>query len=269
MSHKIKGICLAGGFGKRMLPATEVTNKHLLPIYNTTMGAVPIIHFPLETLKNSGVTEILVISSQDHCGDIISHLGDGKKLGLDLTYKIQDMNPADGITGIAQALKLAEGFVGTSNFAVILGDNFFENTFAEEFTSFDQQQTNIKMEHSYSGYNLAPAAIFLKAVHDPQRYGVATTNNKGRVVKIVEKPEHPETNLAVSGLYLFTPQVFSLLPHLKPSRRMELEISDINNQYVKDGTMKSYMLKGFWNDMGTPESLVATQNFLEAKHAKV
>lgn len=259
----MKGVILAGGFGTRMKPATNVTNKHLLPLYVKSMGAVPMLHFPLNTLKKSGVREILIISSQDHCGDIIDHFGDGKTFDLDLTYKVQDMHPADGVTGIAQALKLSQSFIGDSNFAVILGDNYYEDSFEKEFLSFDSQCGSTSLKHGYDMYHLAPAAIFLKSVEDPKRFGVATISQKGRVTNIVEKPEHPETNLAVTGLYLYTPQVFDLLPHLKPSRRNELEITDINNRYVNDETMKAYQLKGHWSDMGTPESIIATQNFLD------
>ena len=260
----MKGVILAGGFGTRMKPATNVTNKHLLPLYVKSMGAVPMLHFPINTLKNSGVKEILIISSQDHCGDIIDHFGDGKKMELDLTYKVQDMNPPDGVTGIAQALKLSQAFIGNSNFAVILGDNYYEDTFVKEFEEFEistSKSGTLRANHYY----LAPAAIFLKQVQDPKRFGVATISQKGRVTNIVEKPEFPETNLAVTGLYLYTPQVFALLPHLKPSRRNELEITDINNRYVNDETMKAYQLKGFWSDMGTPESIISTQNYLESK----
>lgn len=263
----MKGVILAGGFGTRMRPATNVTNKHLLPLYGKSIGAVPMIHFPLNTLKNSGVSEILIISSQDHCGDMISHLGNGAEFGVDLSYKIQDMNPADGITGIAQALKLSKGFVGDSSFAVILGDNYYEDTFEQEFLEFDRRVEATKKLFDKRDY-LVPATIFLKAVQDPKRFGVATVNGKGRVTRIVEKPEIPETNLAVSGLYLYSPHVFTLLPSLKPSRRNELEITDINNYYVDKETMTSYVLKGWWSDLGTPESIIAAQTFIEEKNKK-
>ncbi len=261
----MKGIILAGGFGTRLKPATNVTNKHLLPIYVKALGAVPMLHFPLNTLKNSGVKEILIISSQDHCGAIIDHFGDGKEFGVDLTYKIQNMHPSDGITGIAQALKLSKEFVGTSNLAVVLGDNYFEDTFEKEFIEFDNQTIRLP-KREFDSHQLSPAAIFLKSVDDPQRFGVATVNQKGRVTKIIEKPEHPETSLAVTGLYLYTPHVFDLLPQLKPSRRMELEVTDINNSYVNDETMRAYTLKGHWSDMGTPESILSTQNYLNTEN---
>jgi len=214
---------------------------------------------PIQTLKNSGVKEILIISSQEHSGAIIEHFGDGRKLGVDLTYKVQNMFPEDGVTGIAQALKLAENFVGNSSFATILGDNWFENTFEQEFRSFEHSD----MINSFK--NHAPAAIFLKEVHDPQRFGVATLGENSRVLEIIEKPESPKTNFAVVGLYLFTPHVFTILPTLKPSRRKELEVTDVNNHYVKSGTMRSYILSGKWKDAGTPESMLETIKYVNGE----
>lgn len=254
----MKGVILAGGHGTRLRPATEVTNKHLLPIYVNGKGAFPMLHFPIQTLKNSGVKEILIISSQDHSGAIIEHFGDGRKHGVDLTYKVQDMFPEDGVTGIAQALKLAEGFVGSSNFATILGDNWFEDTFEKEFKDFDNSPTIL--DHQF-----APAAIFLKEVHDPQRFGVATLGENSKVLEIIEKPENPKTNFAVVGLYLYSSNVFSILPKLKPSRRKELEVTDVNNHYVKNGTMRSYILHGKWKDAGTPESMLETIKYVNGE----
>lgn len=216
------------------------------------------LHFPIQTLKNSGVTEILIISSQDHSGSIIEHFGDGKTYGVDLTYKIQNMFPTDGITGIAQALKLAEHFVGNSNFAVILGDNWFEDSFVKEFSEFDK----LNSMSSSDGTVFAPSAIFLKSVHDPERFGVATLGNNSKVLEIIEKPDSPKSNFAVVGLYLYTPDVFSILPNLKPSRRKELEITDVNNHYVKIGTMRSYILSNRWKDAGTPESILETTKYI-------
>jgi glucose-1-phosphate thymidylyltransferase len=246
------GVILAGGFGTRLKPFTSVSNKHLAPLYSLKDGATPMIHYPIRTLRDSGVKEILIISSREHSGDIIQHLGDGDELGVNLTYKIQEMNRSP--TGIAQALKLAQHFVGNNNFAVVLGDNFYENTFEYEFKDFDK----------WFKPNEVAANVFLKEVHDPHRFGVATvdTSNHNKIIKIVEKPKVPETNLAVTGLYLYTPKVFDLLPLFKPSKRGELEITDVNNWYVEQGKMRSNILSGFWHDMGTPESMLHTQNFI-------
>jgi len=242
----MKGVILAGGFGTRLNPATLITNKHLLPVYSD--AAVPMIFYPIATLRESGVTEILIITSRDHCGHMVQTLGDGEDLGVKLTYKIQEMDRKP--TGIAQALKLSENFVGDSNFAVILGDNFYSDNFSVQFKGFDEKwQTG------------RSAAIFLKEVEDPKRFGVATISD-WTVTKIEEKPKNPETNFAVTGLYLYTPDVFSILPNLTPSGRGELEITDVNNHYVEAGTMTSFFLDGFWSDMGTPESMMRTQAFL-------
>ena len=246
------GVILAGGWGTRLKTFTDVSNKHLAPIYSKD-GATPMIHYPIKTLRNSGVTEILIISSREHSGDIIQHLGDGEDLGVRLTYKIQEMNRSP--TGIAQALKLSKHFIGNNNFAVILGDNYYENTFKEDFDDFSK----------YFKPHEAAAQVFLKEVYDPNRFGVATVDksNYNKILKIVEKPKNPETNLAVTGLYLYTPKVFDLLPLFKPSTRGEVEITDVNNWYVENGKMRSgKILQGFWHDMGTPESIIKTQNFI-------
>lgn len=247
------GVILAGGWGTRLKPFTAVSNKHLAPIYSLKEGAVPMIHYPIRTLRDSGVKEILIISSREHSGAIIQHLGDGEELGVNLTYKIQEMNRSP--TGIAQALKLSEHFVGNNNFAVILGDNYYEDTFKNEFDDFNKW---------FKPHDVA-AQVFLKEVHDPHRFGVATvdTNNYNKIIKIVEKPKEPETNLAVTGLYIYTPKVFQLLPMFKPSGRGEIEITDVNNWYVDNNKMRtSEILKGFWHDMGTPESMLHTQKFI-------
>lgn len=257
----MKGVILAGGFGTRLHPFTKVSNKHLAPIYSQD-GAQPMIFSPIRTLRESGVTEILIITSRDHCGHMVQTLGDGEDLGVTLTYKIQEMDRKP--TGIAQALKLSENFVGDSNFAVILGDNYYEETFKEEFEMFEK-------------YGPGHATIFLKEVKDPHRFGVASvsdgiggyvdsTRSFKMVTKIVEKPETPETNFAVTGLYLYTSDVFQILPTLTPSRRGELEITDVNNHYVNKGTVTSFLLNGFWSDMGTPESMMRTQAFLNGEH---
>ncbi len=250
------GICLAGGYGKRLSPWTLNNNKHLAPIYSEKDGAVPMIHYPIKTLKNSGINEILIISSREHSGNIIEHMGDGEDFGVNLSYKVQEMDRSP--TGIAQALKLAEHFVGDENFAVILGDNFYEDTFRKEAENFD---------NTCKEYNLSnQAAIFLKEVNDSERFGVATISKEtNKVIEIEEKPLRPKSNLAVTGFYFYTPQVFEILPTLSASARGELEITDLNNWYVKNNSMSSYILNGFWHDMGTPVSMLHTQQFINNK----
>lgn len=263
----MRGVVLAGGRGVRLYPFTEHNNKHLAPIYTPT-GAIPMIYYPIKTLINSGINEILIISSQEHSGRIIEVLGDGDKFNCDFTYKIQDMNNPKKPVGIASALRLSETFVGNEPFAVILGDNYYYDSFSSEFNSFSKKITNKEISSSSPISN-----IFLKEVHDPERFGVAEVKydeneavSKLNVIDIVEKPKNPKTNFAVTGLYLYTPHVFSLLPKLEVSDRGELEITDINNWYVKNNTMSAYRLNGFWHDCGTPEGVREVESFIETKH---
>ena len=233
-----KACILAGGRGTRLAPQTQITNKHLLPVY-TSDGAIPMIWYPLNTLVQSGVKEILIISSQEHCGDIIEFLGDGRRFGVDLTYKIQDHNDPSRPVGIASAMKLVEGWIKDEPFAVILGDNFYEDSFGEMFGRFAEMYQDIR--HFVGGPKAAH--IFLKEVSDPERFGVATLQGT-KVTKIVEKPKNPESNYAVTGLYLFTPHVFEVIRNLKPSARGELEVSDINDYYVHQNAMTSTIMGG-------------------------
>lgn len=236
----MKGVILAGGTGSRMKPATFVTNKHLLPIY-TDQGALPMIFYPINTLVSSGIEDILIISSRDHSGPIIHNLGDGFAFGASFTYKIQDVTRVE--MGIASALKLARGFTGDDPFAVILGDNFYEDAFADEIEFFKNSCPN-------------SARIFLKEVLDPERFGVY---HDGR---IEEKPKDPKSNLAVTGLYLYHPKVYDIAESLVPSRRGELEITDVNQYYCMSGAMDVSHINGFWSDMGTPQSMQRTQEFV-------
>jgi glucose-1-phosphate thymidylyltransferase len=237
----MKGVILAGGLGMRMRPATLTTNKHLLPLYSDD-GAVPMIFYPIKTLVNSGIKEILIISSKEHSGAIIQNLGDGFAFESKFSYMIQDTNRIE--MGIASALKLARSFTRDDSFAVILGDNFFEDGFNEEFKRFEHE----KKEES---------KIFLKHVEDPERFGVY---HEGI---IEEKPKSPKSNLAVTGLYLYRSGVYDLAEKLKPSKRGELEISDINQEYCSRGTMGIAFVNGFWSDMGTPSSMIRTQRFVQ------
>lgn len=250
----MRGVILAGGKGTRMSPSTKVTNKHLLPVYSEK-GAVPMIFYPIRTLVQSGITDILIISSREHCGHIIENLGDGYGFGADFSYKIQDHKRVQ--LGIASALKLARNFVNGENFAVILGDNFYEDTFEPQVNQWDKG--------GHVGFN---AAVFLKETDEIERFGCATLikhpdeNQSSHVpiAKIVEKPKNPESNWAVTGLYFYTPQVFEVAETLKPSHRGELEITDINNHYCPD--LLGIKLQGFWSDMGTPTSMAHTQEFM-------
>lgn len=206
---------------------TTVTNKHLLAVYNK-----PMIYYPLRTLTGAGIREILVISGKDHAGGFLKLLGSGKNFGCSFSYEVQEE-----AGGIAQALGLARDFTDGDSCAVILGDNIFEDNFAEPVTAFDKG-----------------ARIFLKKVTDAERFGVATLKDDN-VVEIEEKPARPKSDLAVTGLYLYDARVFDIIRTLKPSARGELEITDVNNHYIQKGLMKAHYVKGEWTDAGTFESL--------------
>lgn len=245
----MKGVLLGGGRATRMMPASRVMNKGLMPIYTKT-GTFPQILYPLWTLINSGITDILVTSSREHCGDIIEFLGDGEEFGCNLTYRIQEMSRT--ITGIAQALKLAEPFVGRDRFAVILGDNYFEDTFEKEVIQFEKDKKN-------------DCYLFLKKVDDPERFGVATIDRRGKIIEIEEKPKNPKSELAVTGLYFYNNTVFDITRDLVPSNRNELEITDVNNYYVNNEISKGKILNNHWQDMGQPNSARQLINFLWEK----
>lgn len=238
MAKRLKGVILAGGTGSRLYPLTKVTNKHLLPVYDK-----PMIYYPLETLKKMGCKDIMIVSGRDHCGDILNLLGSGREMGVRLSYEIQDE-----AGGIAHALALTERFVGTSNVAVCLGDNIFDDV--------------ISLEDFESG-----ARIFLTTVPDPERFGVAELEkgNKCKVVSIEEKPTNPKTNFCVTGLYVYDNKVFSYIKNLTPSDRGELEITDVNNFYVKDNKMTCQILESWWSDAGTFESLLKASSLVANK----
>ena len=234
----MKGIILAGGSGSRLHPLTKVTNKHLLPVYNK-----PMIYYPLYTLINAGLKDILIVSGPGHAGHFLNLLGSGKEFGVHLTYEIQEE-----AGGIAQALGLASDFADAEKVAVILGDNIFEDNFNQEIQGF--------AEGKKTG-----AMIFLKEVNDPERFGVATVNGD-KIAKIIEKPKKPETNLAVTGLYLYDNEVFKVIKTLTPSRRGELEITDVNNYYASNSLMQFSLVKGAWTDAGTFDSLLRANNLV-------
>jgi glucose-1-phosphate thymidylyltransferase len=254
----VKSVILAGGRGTRLNIQTQIHNKHLLPVYSV-QGAYPMICYPLQTLINSGSRDTLIISSQEHCGDIIEFLGDGSKFGTSLTYRIQDHNDPKRPVGIASAMKLIDGFVRDEPFAVILGDNFYENSFSVEFNAF---------EKTYETVQSPGAHIFLKEVDDIRRFGCAKFDGD-KIIDIIEKPKDPPSNFAVSGLYLYTPDALGVLPSLVPSGRGELEVSDLNAHYVKTGNMTHTVVPGFWHDLGTPESMLHGQRWINDNNYKV
>jgi glucose-1-phosphate thymidylyltransferase len=223
----MKGVILAGGNGRRLGPITDVTNKHLLAVYNK-----PMIYYPIQTLLDAGLKEILIVSGKEHAGGFLRLLGSGKDFGCRFMYDVQEE-----AGGIAQALGLAETFADGENVAVILGDNIYENTFSEQIGGFQ------------SG-----AQIFLKSVPDANRFGVAEVEGE-KVLNIEEKPKNPKSDYAVTGLYLYDSSVFQVIKTLKPSGRGELEITDVNNDYIHKGLMKANFVQGDWTDAGTFESL--------------
>lgn len=228
----MKGIILAGGLGTRLYPLTFVSNKHLLPVYNK-----PMIFYPIETLVRSGIKEILVVTSGPHVGHFLGVLKNGKELGLaHLEYAYQEK--PDG--GIADALSLAEDFADNGNLAVILGDNTTDADISESVKNFKDG-----------------ALIFLKEVDDAKRFGIAVfdKDDPQKIVAIEEKPDKPKSNMAVTGLYFYDNKVFDIIKNLKPSERGQLEISDVNNAYIKDGKLKWSKLDGYWSDAGTFRSL--------------
>ncbi len=224
----MKGVILAGGTGSRLHPLTKVTNKHLLPVYDK-----PMIYYPLQTLLDAGIDEIMIVSGRGHAGHFLELLGSGSEWEARFTYEIQDT-----AGGIAQALGLAERWVGEDNVAVILGDNIFLDNFQREFSSFK-----------------GGSHVFLKEIPRAKRFGVAEIKGQ-RILSIEEKPKHPKSNYAVTGLYLYDYDVFSMIRDLKPSNRGELEITDVNNTYIKKEVMKFSILNGYWSDAGTFESLL-------------
>lgn len=224
----MKGVILAGGTGSRLYPLTKVTNKHLLPVYDK-----PMIYYPMETLINAGIKDIMIVSGKGHAGHFLELLGSGVDHGVHFTYEIQEK-----AGGIAQALSLAEDFVDGDSVTVVLGDNIFQDNIKEDVENFKNG-----------------AKIFLKEVPDAHRFGVAELKG-GKVIGIEEKPKEPKSNLAVTGLYIYDSDVFDAIKTLKPSGRGELEITDVNNYYINKGMMEYGMLEGFWSDAGTFASLL-------------
>ena len=221
------------------MPLTKVTNKHLLPV-----GEKPMMYYPIEKLTSAGIEEILIVTGVEHMGDVVGLLGSGKDFGCRFTYKVQDE-----AGGIAQALGLCEGFVGDRRCCVVLGDNIFTHPISQFLKKF--------ME-SCDG----DAQVLLKKVPRPERFGVADVE-KGVITRIVEKPDEPTSDLAVTGVYFYNPHVFSIIKGLKPSGRGELEITDVNNWYVQRKRMLYSVLPGEWTDAGTFPSLARANEVLE------
>lgn len=240
----MKGVILAGGLGSRLLPLTKVTNKHLLPVYKK-----PMIYYPLETLVRGGIREILLVTGGNSAGEFLRLLGDGHDFGLKhINYTYQQ-----GEGGIAQALSLAEDFAAGDKIVVILGDNIIEEGIGSFVGRYEKQKEG--------------ARVLLKKVEDPERFGVAEIKGK-KIVSIVEKPKKPKSSYAVTGIYMYDNQVFDFIRKLKPSARGELEITDVNNWYLKKGLLEYDILEGFWTDSGTFESLLRANILVAEKEKK-
>jgi len=228
MNQTLSGIVLAGGTGSRLFPLTKVTNKHLLPV-----GRYPMIYHPLFRLREAGITHVAIVTSPEHMGDVVNLLGSGRDLGLDLTYRVQD-EPG----GIAQALGLCEHFATESSFLVALGDNILQDDLSSEVQTYQRQGGG--------------ARILLKSVPDPEHYGVPQFEGD-TITRIIEKPNNPPSEYAVTGLYFYDAKVFDYIRMLSPSGRGEYEVSDLNTAYVRQGNLTFGILKGWWGDAGTIE----------------
>ena len=234
----MKGIVLAGGLGSRLDPLTRVTNKHLLPVYNK-----PMIYYTIEALVNAGIEDILIVTGGRNAGDFLQLLGNGHEFGLKhINYTYQD-----GEGGIAEALSLAEHFAEGKKICVVLGDNIIEHNISEAINNFRQQERG--------------ARLLLKEVSNAQRFGVAEIID-GHIVGIEEKPSDPRSNCAVTGIYMYDNTVFTKIHTLSPSHRGELEITDVNNLYIAEGTLQFSILDGWWTDAGTIESLLRASQLI-------
>ena len=237
----MKGVILAGGLGKRLEPLTRITNKHLLAIYNK-----PMIYYPIQTLVGAGIKDILIVTGGNHAGEFLRLLGNGREFGLKhINYTYQK-----GEGGIAEALGLAEHFADNDKIIVMLGDNIIEKSIKKYVDDFDRQ--------------IKGAKILLKEVDDPERFGVAEVKGE-KILDIAEKPKNPKSRYAVTGIYMFDARVFDIIKTLKPSDRGELEITDVNNEYISRGEMSFSMLDGYWTDCGTHESLLNANNLVAEK----
>jgi len=229
---RMKGVILAGGLGTRLYPLTKVTNKHLLPVFDK-----PMIYYPIQTLINAGIDDILIVTGGNHAGDFLKLVGNGKEFGLKhINYTYQE-----GEGGIAEALGLAEFFAAGDKVCVVLGDNIIEKNIRKGAEAFRMQKEGAK--------------VLLKEVPDPQRFGVPELKGN-KIAKIEEKPKNPKSNYAVIGIYFYDQTVFDFIKTLKPSDRGEMEITDVNNCYIEKGLMTWDLLEGWWTDAGTFASLL-------------
>jgi glucose-1-phosphate thymidylyltransferase len=242
--HKIKGVVLAGGSGSRLYPLTKCVNKSLLPVYDE-----PMIHYPIRAMVDAGIDEILVVTSPHHSGSFMTLLGDGSGLGVSNLYVTIQEKPA----GIADALRRAESFAGEDRICVFLGDTLIGGSIRHEVNAFQSQSRG--------------GRVFLKNVHDPERFGIAEIR-EGCLVGIEEKPAQPKSPFAVIGIYLYDNTVFDKIRTLKPSGRGELEITDVNNAYLAEGTLSYGFLDSWWRDAGTFESLKESTELVAADKAK-
>ncbi|MEN6446554.1 MAG: sugar phosphate nucleotidyltransferase [Syntrophaceae bacterium] len=234
----MRGVVLAGGLGTRLFPLTKVTNKHLLPVYDK-----PMIYYPIQALANAGIREVMVVTGGNNAGDFLKLLGNGKEFGLKrLHYAYQE-----GEGGIAEALGLAEYFSEDGPICVVLGDNIIERNIRDAVNAYHAQGSG--------------ARILLKEVPDPERFGVPVFEGQ-KIVRIEEKPKVPKSSYAVIGFYLYDHKVFDIIKTLRPSDRGELEITDVNNAYISEGTMEWTELDGWWTDAGTIESLLKASNLV-------
>jgi len=234
----LKGVILAGGLGKRLNPLTRISNKHLLPVYNK-----PMIYYPIQTLVDAGIKDILIVTGGNHAGEFLRLLGNGAEFGLKhINYTYQE-----GEGGIAEALGLARHFADNDRIVVILGDNIIEKSIKKAVREFEKQPSG--------------ARILIKRVEDPERFGVVEFRGD-KIVSIAEKPKKPKSDYAVTGIYMYDNKVFDIIKALKPSRRGELEITDVNNAYIKRRELTYSKLDGWWTDAGTFESLLRANNLI-------
>lgn len=234
----MKGIILAGGKATRLRPLTKITSKQLLPVYNK-----PMIYYPIQTLAKAGIKDILIIVAPEYSGQFLNLLGSGSEMGVKLSYEVQDQP-----RGLADAFIVGEKFIGQDSVAMILGDNIFDHDFTDNVTSFKKG-----------------ARIFAKKVSDPQRSGVVEFDKNLKAISIVEKPEHPKSDYAIVGFYIYDNKIVEYAKSLKPSVRGEIEIVDLHNKYLSKGELEVNVIEGMWEDAGTFDSLLRVNNIIAEK----
>lgn len=234
----MKGIILAGGSATRLRPLTKITSKQLLPVYNK-----PMIFYPIETLVKAGITEILIIIAPDYSGHFLNLLGTGKQFGAKFTYEIQEKP-----RGLSEAFIIGEDFIGDDSVTMILGDNIFEDNFSEHVRNFKKG-----------------AVVFAKEVADAERYGVIEFDEDKNVLSIIEKPEQPKSNYAMTGIYICDNKVSSFAKSIDPSERGEIEITETINKYLEKKELKVEIIEGMWEDAGTFDSLLRVNNLVAEK----